>query len=49
LSHGTPVHEVAHRLGHAKPTITLEVYAKVLNENADKLGDSFGKLLEAAR
>lgn len=45
----TPVNEAADRLGHAKPTVTLEVYAKLLTGNADKPGDSFGMLLEAAR
>lgn len=41
LSAGVPVHEVADRLGHADATITLKVYAKVLQDRASGLGDAF--------
>jgi integrase len=36
-----PPHEVADRLGHSDATITLKVYAKVLRERANGLGDVF--------
>ena len=41
LSAGVPPHEVADRLGHSDATITLKVYAKVLRDRANGLGDVF--------
>ncbi|WP_395690096.1 tyrosine-type recombinase/integrase [Nocardioides sp.] len=45
LSAGVPVHEVADRLGHADATITLKVYAKVLRDRANGLGDVFASAM----
>lgn len=41
LAAGVPAHEVADRLGHSDATVTLKVYAKVLRERANGLGDAF--------
>ncbi len=38
---GVPVHVVAARLGHADAVITLRVYAHVLRENAERVGEVF--------
>lgn len=35
LEAGTPIHHVAQRLGHRDATVTLSVYAHVINDNAD--------------
>ena len=35
LAAGTPVHVVSRRLGHASPVMTLNVYAHVLNGQAE--------------
>ena len=48
LSAGVPPHEVADRLGHADATITLKVYAKVLRERANGLGDAFAAAMGGA-
>jgi integrase len=48
LSHGVPPHEVAERLGHADATITLKVYAKVLRERSNGLGDAFAAAMSGA-
>jgi integrase len=48
LSAGVPVHEVADRLGHADATITLKVYAKVLQDRASGLGDAFEAAVNGA-
>jgi integrase len=36
---GVPVHVVAARLGHADPSITLRVYAHVVNEQLAEAAD----------
>jgi integrase len=48
LSAGVPVHEIADRLGHADATITLKVYAKVLQDRASGLGDAFAAVVKGA-
>ena len=45
LQAGVPVHVVAARLGHADPTITLRVYAHVLQDQAREAADVFARLL----
>ena len=45
LAAGVPHHEVADRLGHADATITLKVYAGVLEERRHGLGDSFAAVM----
>lgn len=49
LSGGRPPHEVADRLGHSDATITLKVYASVLRDRADGLGDAFAAIMAEAR
>ena len=46
LTAGVPVHVVAARLGHADPSITLRVYAHVLQEDAAKVADVFAQAVE---
>jgi integrase len=43
-----PVHVVAARLGHADPSITLRVYAHVINEQLVKAADIFARQINAA-
>jgi integrase len=45
---GVPVHVVAARLGHADPSITLRVYAHVINEQLVEAADIFAKQITAA-
>jgi integrase len=45
---GVPVHVVAARLGHADPSITLRVYAHVINEQLVEAADIFAKQIKAA-
>jgi integrase len=45
---GVPVHVVAARLGHADPSITLRVYAHVINEQLVEAADIFAKQIAAA-
>ena len=45
---GVPVHVVAARLGHADPSITLRVYAHVINEQLVEAADIFADRIEAA-
>jgi integrase len=45
---GVPVHVVAARLGHADPSITLSVYAHVVNEQLAEAADVFAKRVEEA-
>jgi len=45
---GVPVHVVAGRLGHADPSVTLQVYAHVLREQAAGVADVFAAQVEAA-
>jgi integrase len=44
---GTPVHVVANRLGHADPSVTLQVYAHVLREQTVGVADLFAKIIES--
>jgi integrase len=45
---GVPVHVVAARLGHADPSITLRVYAHVINEQLVEAADIFARQINAA-
>ena len=45
---GVPVHVVAARLGHADPSITLRVYAHVINEQLVEAADIFANQIKAA-
>jgi integrase len=45
---GVPVHVVAARLGHADPSITLRVYAHVINEQLVEAADIFARQITAA-
>ncbi|WP_254715716.1 hypothetical protein [Actinomadura sp. NAK00032] len=45
---GVPVHVVAARLGHADPSITLRVYAHVINEQLVEAAEIFAKRVENA-
>jgi integrase len=42
---GVPVHVVAARLGHADPSITLRVYAHVVNEQLAEAADIFARAI----
>jgi integrase len=42
------VHVVAARLGHADPSITLRVYAHVINEQLAETADIFANQIKAA-
>jgi integrase len=46
---GEPVHVVSHRLGHANPTITMNVYAHVLKQQATKAGRTIGALIHGGK
>jgi integrase len=45
---GVPVHVVAARLGHADPSITLRVYAHVINEQLVEAADIFARAIDEA-
>ena len=45
LKAGVPVHVVAHRLGHADPSIALRVYAHVLDDQASLAATVFAEVL----
>lgn len=45
LKAGVPVHVVARRLGHADPSITLRVYAHVLDDQASQAAAVFADVL----
>jgi integrase len=45
---GTPVHVVAARLGHADPSITLRVYARVISNQLSEAADIFARAMKAA-
>ena len=45
---GVPVHVVAARLGHADPSITLRVYAHVINQQLVEAAEIFAKRVEDA-
>ncbi|MEO7058541.1 MAG: tyrosine-type recombinase/integrase [Lapillicoccus sp.] len=47
LKAGVPVHVVAHRLGHADPSITLRVYAHVLDDQASHAATAFAAILHS--
>lgn len=46
LRAGVPVHVVAARLGHREPSITLRVYAHVLDDQATGAAEVFAKAME---
>jgi len=45
---GVPVHVVAARLSHADPSITLRVYAHVVNEQLAEAADVFAQSIAAS-
>lgn len=45
---GVPVHVVAARLGHADPSVTLRVYAHVIQELTPAVAATFASAVEAA-
>jgi integrase len=45
---GVPVHVVAHRLGHADPSITLRVYAHVMNTQTAAVAEEFVRAINEA-
>ena len=45
LQAGQPIHVVSERLGHAKVSMTLEVYAHVLPDMQADAADALGALL----
>lgn len=46
---GVPVHVVAAWLGHADPSITLRVYAHVINEHLAEAADIFARVITEAQ
>jgi hypothetical protein len=42
---GAPITEVAHRLGHASPAITLEVYAHFLKDTEGSTTDQLANVI----
>jgi integrase len=49
LAKGVPVKVVSERLGHAQPTITLQVYAHVMPGNQRDAADLFARLIKEAK
>ena len=53
LNNGIPVIVVSRRLGHAQPSITLDVYGHLIQskqqEAAEKMDDPEKKILNAAK
>jgi len=49
LQAGEQVHVVSARLGHAKPTITMNIYAHVLREQQTKAGRTIGALIHGGK
>ncbi len=45
---GEPVHVVAARLGHADPSVTLRVYAHVIQEETAAVATTFARVVEDA-
>ena len=45
---GEPVHVVAARLGHADPSVTLRVYAHVIQDLTPAVADTFARAVQAA-
>jgi integrase len=45
---GVPVHVVAARLGHADPSVTLRVYAHMIQELTPAVAATFAGAVEAA-
>jgi hypothetical protein len=45
---GEPVHVVAARLGHADPSVTLRVYAHVIQDLAPAVADTFARAIAEA-
>lgn len=48
LQAAVPVHVVAARLGHADPSVTLRVYAHVLDSQASEVAAVFARAMEAS-
>ena len=44
---GVPVHVVAARLGHADPSITLRMYARVISDQLTEAADIFARVVAA--
>ena len=44
---GVPVHVVAERLGHADPSVTLRVYARVVRQHAAGVADAFASAVQS--
>ncbi|MCC7178645.1 MAG: site-specific integrase [Acidobacteria bacterium] len=44
-----PIHNVAARLGHKNPTVTLQVYAHALPDQQEALARTIGSLIHAAK
>jgi integrase len=44
---GVPVHVVAARLGHADPSMTLRVYARVISDQLTEAADIFARAVAA--
>jgi integrase len=49
LLSGQPIQTVSERLGHAKPSITLDLYAHTLQDSQDAAAEIVGMLLSRAR
>jgi integrase len=49
LAAGRPVIEVQRRLGHAKPSITMDIYGHAVKGPGRASADTFAQLLDAAR
>ena len=45
---GVPVHDVAARLGHANPSITLRVHAHVISDQLAEAADIFARAIVSA-
>lgn len=46
LSDGVNINEVAERLGHADPSITLSIYGHVLPSRDQSLAEKFDSLID---
>jgi integrase len=49
LQAGMPVVDVSHRLGHAHPAVTLELYAHALKDPGHALAEAFDRILSDPR
>jgi len=48
LNSGEPAHNVSKRLGHSKVTMTMEVYAHLLEGSGKQMAATMGAILQAA-